>query len=204
MFTFWIRSTNLTWTDLDLLERTQGLILPQHCSFLVETERFSDLSPCRLRAWYCKGKVSSTQAHSLASLGEQRQSCCCNCTRIDAGKNNQSSSPYFHGEPVLNAMSQSIPAALVLLLGQLCINLLEQKKKKTKTKVNVELSIYLMGYGKGGGGGVWMCFCVAWWACLCVWITASDLCCSERVSRDQYRRGLMLAPRASELLQHHS
>lgn len=134
MFTFWIRSTNLTWTDLDLLERTQGLILPQHCSFLVETERFSDLSPCRLRAWYCKGKVSSTQAHSLASLGEQRQSCCCNCTRIDAGKNNQSSSPYFHGEPVLNAMSQSIPAALVLLLSQLCINLLEQKKKKDKNK----------------------------------------------------------------------
>lgn len=58
--------------------------------------------------------------------------------RIDAGKNNQSSSPYFHGEPVLNAMSQSIPAALVLLLGQLCINLLEQKKKdKNKSECGI-------------------------------------------------------------------
>lgn len=62
----WMIETSLTWTDLDLLERTQGLILPR-------IPTFSDLNPCRIRDWCWNNLVSNTRVEWLSSLVEQRQ-----------------------------------------------------------------------------------------------------------------------------------
>ena len=60
--------TSLTWTDRDLLERTQGLIVPSHPYFLVVNETFSDRKPCRLR-----GKCWNKKVHCHPSAQTQRK-----------------------------------------------------------------------------------------------------------------------------------
>lgn len=57
-----IRNTSLTWTDLDLLERTQGLILPSHPYFLVMTETLQWPEP------------PQTKRPTLEQAGEQHTS----------------------------------------------------------------------------------------------------------------------------------
>lgn len=66
--TGFMSETSLTWTDRDLLERTQGLIVPSHPYFLVMNETFSDRKPCRLR-----GKCWNKKVHCHPSAQTQRK-----------------------------------------------------------------------------------------------------------------------------------
>lgn len=118
---------------------------------------------------------------------------CQNTEQINAGKNNQSIPPYIHGFwSLLWTLCHRVS-----LSSQLCINQL--KKKKT---LDVELSIFLMGFGKERRGvstsdahlgdvRVHMC------------ITASDLCCTEHVSRHWFSQELELTPSPSAHKQTH-
>ncbi len=85
-------------------------------------------------------------------------------------------------EPVLNTVLQSAPASLASLSGQLCVNQLEEKNTGCGI-VNTSNGLWKR---KGGGESASVVFYILGWCvrvCVCV-CAASDLCCSEHISRD--------------------
>lgn len=73
--------------------------------------------------------------------------------------------------------------------------------------MDVELSIFLMGFGEesggGGGGGVSTSDAHLGNVRVHMCITASDLCCTEHVSRHRFSQELELTPSPSAHTQTH-
>ena len=103
---------NLTCTDLDLLERTQGLILPLYLYF--QWPKSLQIRGLMLEQVVVKDLCCLIVIPQTTEAGKERDwlgraECCCWNERINSGKQNQSSSPYFCGlqtaEPILNPVS---------------------------------------------------------------------------------------------------
>lgn len=184
--------TSLTWTDLDLLERTQGRILSSHTPlhFLVMTETFSDLSPRRLLGWRWNKQVSNTQADSLSSL---------------RGQSRGRDLPREQGAAAAGSMPEKTAAVHFSTNGRVCT-----EHRVTPTLCyTVRSAVYkpIRGQNSGcgmvntsnglwkGNAGVDSVVFYIWGRCMCA--TANDLCCPVNVSKDWSSQWFILSLRTS-------